>query len=215
MKTLGLLLFSFAITSVSLAQYSVSGQIGLLNTFRQTGLKNIGVGIKGHYTFHNEHLVYTGSVNYYMPSSYNSPTYVDAIDSNITSPSQQLTDVDYNLSFVHITIGTEIYVLGSYEDDFGLFLIGDGGGIIATVKRTVANYDHNLYTTTIPDYSKGTLMNATISLGLGVEKKIGSVHLFLSSKWNLTIKTHTNPYQDLPSSLVVNGGIRFPLTGWF
>ena len=132
-----------------------------------------------------------------------------------TSPSQQLIDVQYKLSFTHITIGSEIYLLGSYTDDFGLFLIGDGGLLIASVTRTVENYDHSLYTTTIPDYSKGTLMNATISLGLGVEKKIGIGYLFLSSKWNLTIKTHTDKYQDLPASLVVNAGIRFPLNGWF
>lgn len=134
MKSIKQILFVAIITLLSsqaIAQFSAGGQVSYLNLFGGTGIKSLGFGLKGEYGY-SDNTVITGGVNYFLGSKFSETTYGNAA-SNQTSPSQIEVDLEYKITFIHLYVGAKRYFVGEYEDDFGLYGIGEAGYMVAPI----------------------------------------------------------------------------------
>ena len=191
-------------------QISVGGNISYLNVFGGTGLKNIGVGFKGDYAM-DERTVFSGGLNYFLPSKYSSSNYGTSYSSQ-TSPNQIDINVDYKISFIQLYIGGRRYFAGDYEDDFGFYGLAELGLLMSPVTAQVEKFDNTLYYTNVKDGDKETLSNFTVNFGIGIEKNMDFGYLFGDMKFIIPanqVNGQTVSIQ-IPASLSLNAGVRIP-----
>lgn len=193
------------------AQFSMDGMVSFQNMFGGSGLKNFGLGIKAEYAL-GDKTVITGGFKYYLPSNFEDYTYGYAYSSQ-TNPSQIEIETKTGVSFLHLTFGGKRYFVGDYEDNFGLYGIGEAGMLFAPVKTTITgNFDPELYYTTFEDGEKETLSNFTIGFGLGFDIDLDFGYLFTDLKLNLPANQVNGQTVSIsiPPAVAIDAGIRIP-----
>ncbi len=216
MRVVKLFLAAALLLSVSQkasAQIRLGGYAGFLHLFGGTGINTMGLGITGEYGS-SDRVSYHGGIGYYFPATITDYTYGYAM-SNQTSPSQIEIPIEQKISFINAFVGAKYYLVGEFEDDFGLYGLGEAGLIVAPAKTTVGTYDESLYYTTTDNNESTTLSNFTVNIGLGTEFNIGVGFLFADLKFNIPAVQYNSRTGasglEIPGSLGMNAGFKIPL----
>lgn len=215
MKTFKLFFASLIFSLLSLqanCQLSLGANASYLNLIGNFNLSSYGLGIKADYAVDDENIV-TGGFNYYLPITFNDQI-TGLSYSSAVNPFQIDIDAAYNISFYNLYLGGKRYFVGDTYYDFGIYVLGEIGMVIAPYTVELGEYDRDLYSTEYDDSNSDFLANFTLNLGLGGEYDFNFAFLFADVKFN--IPSNLNAAGDviaveIPYSFSIFTGLRFPL----
>lgn len=197
----------------SFGQLSLGGHTSFLKVFGGSTLKHFGLGINADFAPSSDKLVFTGDLNYYLPNSFTDYTYAYSFEQEGLGGPVETIEIDYieKVSFFNLNAGVKYYLIGDWEDNFGLYGLGQLGLFMAPYKTEIGEFDETTYYTNTSE-SREILSSLTINVGIGFDVDLDFGYLFANTKLNLPANTVNGNAVEfaIPATFAAHLGMRFP-----